>query len=133
MRGGLIGLLCTVSLIVVAVYFKTNDDMRSEVPYDVRSRLPEFERVVAEQRSRQTGQAPVRLVVYEKDHSAWVTSNSFELVVYDETDKIDNKPDALSGYWSDPSSPTGVSDVGWGRKSVERISGHFYHIWAADP
>ena len=133
MRGRLIGLLCTVSLIVVAVYFKTNDDVRSEVPYDVRSGLPEFERLVAEQRSRQAGQGPVRLVVYEKDHSVWVTTNSFELVVYDETDKIDNNPDALSGYWPDPSSPTGVSDFGWGRKSAERIKGHFYHIWIADP
>ena len=133
MRVGLIGLLCTGCLILVAAYFKMNDDMRSEVPYDARSKLPEFERLVAEQRSRQAEQGPVRLVVYEKDHSVWVTTNSFEFVVYDETDKIDNNPNALSGYWPDPSSSTGVSDVGWGRKSVERIKGHFYHIWAADP
>ena len=123
MRVGLIGLLCTVSLIAIAAY--TNDD--------VRSRLPEFEHLVSEQRLRQVEQAPVRMVVYDKDHTIFALSNSFEKVIYDETDKIDHDPDALKGFWPDPNSSTGVIDVGWGQKSVERISGHFYHVWISDP
>ena len=133
MRVGLIGLLCIVSLIVVAADSETNDDIQSQAPDDIRSRLPEFERLVAEQRLRQSEQAPVRMVVYEKDHSVWVKTNSFEMVLYDETDKIYHNPDAVNGYWPDPNSPTGVSDVEFGRKSVNEISGHLYHVWAADP
>ena len=73
------------------------------------------------------------MVVYEKDQSSFVTSNSFEQVIYDETDKIDHNPDALSGYWPYPGSSTGKTNVGWGSKSVEQISGHFYDVWSADP
>ncbi len=71
------------------------------------------------------------MVVYEKDHTSFALSNSFELVVYDETDKIDHNPDALSGFWPYPGSSTGKIDVSFGRKSIERISGHFYHVWIA--
>ncbi|HXT06499.1 MAG TPA: hypothetical protein VN715_06115 [Roseiarcus sp.] len=94
--------------------------------------MSEFERIVDTQRTTVGGGRPIRMVVYYKDQTVFALSNSFEYVIYDETDKIDRDPDGLSGFWPYPGSSTGKIDVG-GRKSVERISGHFYHVWAVDP
>ena len=121
----LIGFLCAVFIMTAAMYSRHEGGTEFYIP--------DLERLVETQRLRQGANAPVRMVVYVKDHSLFVTSNSFEEVVYDETDQIDHDPDALSGFWPDPSSPTGVSDVGFGRKLIEKISGHFYHVWIADP
>jgi hypothetical protein len=124
MRIGLIGLLVTLAVIVFLSNGPTDPDLRS--------RLPEFQRIVDARRSISGAAQPIRIVVYAKDHTVFALSNSFEQVVYDETDDIDHNPDALSGFWPYPGSSTGKIDVG-GRKSIDRIGGHFYHVWIASP
>jgi hypothetical protein len=121
----LIGFLCAVLIFTFVIYYRRVGA--------TEFCITDLERLVETQKLRQDAHAPVRMVVYVKDHSLFVTSNSFEEVVYDETDQIDHDPDALSGFWPDPGSRTGVSDVGFGRKLIEKISGHFYHVWIADP
>ena len=125
MRIGLIGFLVTLAVILFIGDRKTDPDMRS--------RLSEFEHILDAQRSSIGGAQPVRMVVYEKDQTVFASSNSFEYVIYDETDKINHNPDALRGFWPYRGSSTGKTDVGFGRKSIARIGGHFYHVWIAAP
>ena len=89
-----------------------------------------FNKMVADQRAKIPAGQPVRMVVEFDDRSLFVTATLFEYVIYDETDQAERYPASVIGYWPYQGSNTGVVSVD-GDKTVEHISGHYYHIFAS--
>jgi hypothetical protein len=94
-------ILAGMGLLSLGLYIPHPDDQILDDQL-MRARMPEFEALVSAKRAEMTAPGPVRMVVYYKDRSLFVTANLFEFVIYDETDQIELSPQTALGVWAYP-------------------------------